>query len=184
MSGRLAEVGRTVSARHTRTVSQWTRRHRLVALGAGVATALLIGLPTDVVPNPVFGRSIGVTWWSYPALIVTSVLSGLLAATYVRDPRLAAADGDTAAGRVAGGAAGADDDGAIDRPTRTAGIGGLFAFFAVGCPVCNKLVLLALGTTGAVRWFEPVQPFLAVVSVALLVWALRARLRSAVECRL
>lgn len=155
-------------------MAHWTGRHRLVALGACVATALLIGLPTDVVPNPVFGRSIGVTWWSYPALIVTSVLSGLLAATYVRDPRLAAA--------AAAGAA--DDDGAIDRPTRTAGIGGLFAFFAVGCPVCNKLVLLALGTTGAVRWFEPVQPFLAVVSVALLVWALRARLRSAVECRL
>ena len=51
-------------------------------------------------------------------------------------------------------------------------VGGLVSFFAVGCPVCNKLVLLALGASGAVSWFAPVQPVLAVASVALMAWAL------------
>ncbi len=128
-----------------------------------MAVTLLIGLPTDVVPNPVFGRSVGVTWWSYPVLALTAVLAGLLLATYVRADGLAVDD--------------------HDREVRTGGLGGLLSFFAVGCPVCNKVVLLALGTTGARRWFEPVQPYLAALSIALLSIALRARLRSADACR-
>jgi hypothetical protein len=130
------------------------------ALGAA-ASALLIGLPTDVIPNPVFGRSIGVTWWSYPVLAVSAVLAGLLVATYVRD--------DSRADEV-------------DASARVGGVGGALSFFAVGCPVCNKLVIVALGTVGARRWFEPIQPLLAAASMVLLVVALRARLRSAVSC--
>lgn len=130
-------------------------------MGAAV-TALAIGLPTDVIPNPVFGRPVPVTWWSVPVLIVTSVLAGLLLATYVRDPDV------TPAG--------------LDRPGRAAGVGGLLTFFAVGCPVCNKLVLIALGTTGAMELFAPLQPALAVASIVLLGVALRARLRSARSC--
>jgi hypothetical protein len=49
--------------------------------------------------------------------------------------------------------------------------------------VCNKVVIVALGATGARQWFEPIQPVLAVVSIILLGWALRARLRSADTCR-
>jgi hypothetical protein len=153
-----------------RTLTGWSLRRVWVAIGASVVVALLIGLPTDVIPNPVFGRPVPVTWWSYPTLVVTAVLGGLLAATYVRDPDPTGGDPSPAV----------DDE--IDVPTRTGGIGGLLSFFAVGCPVCNKLVIVALGTTGARQWFEPVQPLLAVASIGLLWWALRARLRSATAC--
>lgn len=160
------------------TMLTWSARRWLVAVGAGVGTALLIGLPTDVIPNPVFGRPVPVTWWSYPVLAVTAVLAGLVGATYVRDP---AATGPAAPDLV--------DDGLVDDSdpepvSRTASVGGLLSFFAVGCPVCNKIVLLALGTTGARQWFEPVQPLLAVASIVLLAWALRGRLRSAMACPL
>ncbi len=137
------------------TVRQWT-----TAAIAAVVVGLLVGLPTDVIPNPVFGRPVPVTWWSYPVLVVTALLGGLLAATYVRT----------------------SDD--LDRPARAGGVGGLLSFFAVGCPVCNKVVVLALGTVGARRWFEPLQPLLAVASIVLLVVALRARLRSVDGCAL
>lgn len=149
-------------------MSAWTRRRWVTAAIASIAIALVIGLPTDVIPNPVFGRPVPVTWWSYPVLAITAVLGGLLAATYVREP---------------GSAVIVDDEpGDSDAPSRAGGIGGLLSFFAVGCPVCNKLVLVALGTTGARRWFEPLQPLLAVASIALLAIALRARLRSASSC--
>lgn len=131
------------------------------ALGAGVAIALAVGLPTDVIPNPVFGRPVPVTWWSVPVLIATAVLGGLLAATYVRE-----GEGPTK----------------LDRPGRLGGVGGVVSFFAVGCPVCNKLVVLALGVTGARQWFEPVQPVLALASVVLLGVALRQRLASQRSC--
>jgi hypothetical protein len=69
-----------------------------------------------------------------------------------------------------------------ERDAKTGGIGGLLSFFAVGCPVCNKIVLLALGTTGARQWFEPFQPVLAVLSLALLSYALWSRLSSMDVC--
>jgi hypothetical protein len=133
---------------------------------AAVGTLLVIGLPADLVPNPVFGRQIEAPAWAWPALVATSVLSGLLLATYVREPAL---------GRET-------EDPLTDRQGRRGALGGLLGFFAVGCPVCNKIVVLALGYTGALRWFEPVQPYLAVVAVGLLAWALRARLRGETVC--
>lgn len=152
------------------TLRNWTPRQLGVAAIAAVGVALLIGVPTDVIPNPVFGRPVPVTWWSYPTLIVTAVLGGLLATTYVRQPT----PDDVESIPL--------DD--VDAPTRTGSVAGLLSFFAVGCPVCNKLVIVALGTTGARQWFEPLQPVLAVVSVGLLWWALRVRLRNAASCRI
>lgn len=152
-----AAAGPTASS----SLRTWGRRRWMAAAVAAIAITLLIGLPTDVIPNPVFGRPIPVTWWSYPVLALTAVLGGLLAATYVRDPSMAET---------------------LDRPGRAGGIGGLLSFFAVGCPVCNKLVVIAVGTTGARQWFEPLQPVLAVASIMLLAVALRARLRNSVSC--
>jgi len=130
-----------------------------------MVVAAAIGLPTDVIPNPVFGRPVDITWWSYPVLVVTAVLSGLLVATYVRRD-------------------GADQivPDEIDTPGRAGGVGGLLSFFAVGCPTCNKLAVVALGSTGALDWFAPAQPVLAGLSIVVLVWALRARLRSETSC--
>lgn len=54
--------------------------------------------------------------------------------------------------------------------------GGVLAHLAAGCPTCNKIALLAPGASGAIRWFAPVQPFLAVLGVLLLTYALRRRL--------
>ena len=140
----------------------WSLRRWLTAAAASVVTALVVAVPTAMVPTPVFGREVPTTWWAWPVLVLTSVLSGLLFATYVREPGTAA---PTAA--------------SIDR---RGALGGLLTFFAVGCPVCNKLALVALGYAGALRWFAPVQPFLAVGGVALLAWALRARLRGQLAC--
>ena len=143
------------------------RRRIGFAVLATVAVALAIGIPTDVIPNPVFGRPVPVTWWSYPTLLITAVLGGLLAATYVRPAGAPAVD---------------TPDADLDLPGRSGGLAGVVSFFAVGCPVCNKLVIVALGTTGARQWFEPVQPLLAVASIALLGWALWRRIDSADRC--
>lgn len=152
-------------------LQQFTTRKWVIAAAASLVVALLVGLPTDVIPNPVFGRPVPVTWWSYPVLLVTAVLGGLLAATYVREPTPARSD------------PGAElVDVVDDRPARRGGIAGVLSFFAVGCPVCNKLVVVALGTVGARRWFEPIQPMLALVSIVLMAAALRARLRNARAC--
>jgi hypothetical protein len=136
------------------------RRWKAAAVGA-VITALALGLPTDVIPNPVFGRPVPVTWWSYPVLAVSAVLGGLLLATYVRDGR---------------------PPEPTEQVSRLGTVGGLLTFFAIGCPVCNKVVVVALGTSGALTWFEPVQPWLGVISLGLLAVAVRSRLRGELAC--
>ncbi len=97
-------------------------------------------------------------------MAVASILTGLLLATYVRD---SAATPER-----------------LDRPGRIGGVGGVLTFFAVGCPVCNKLVVVAIGTTGAMELFAPLQQVLAIASVVLLALALRGRLRGALSCPL
>jgi hypothetical protein len=151
-------------------LQQWTLRRWVVAAAAAMLVGLVVGLPTDVIPNPVFGRPVAVTWWAYPVLVVTALLGGLLAATYVREGRL------TVAGEPA------ELTTVDERAARKGGVAGMLSFFAVGCPVCNKLVVVALGTVGARRWFEPVQPLLAGASIVLMAVALRSRLRNADAC--
>ncbi|HAP75953.1 MAG TPA: hypothetical protein DCR14_07720 [Acidimicrobiaceae bacterium] len=153
-------------------LQQFSRRRWLMAVAGAIGTALVVGLPTDVIPNPVFGRPVPVTWWSYPVLAITAILGGLLLATYVREPADMGNPDDQPHSL----------DLAEQRDARRGGAAGLLSFFAVGCPVCNKLVVIALGTVGAREWFEPIQPYLAALSIVLMAWALRSRLRYANAC--
>jgi hypothetical protein len=138
----------------------WPRRRWLVAIGASLATFALIGIPTDVIPNPVFGRVVPVTDWSLKVLILSSVLSGMLMATYIKT----------------------ETSVAEDKSLKIGGVGGFLAFFAIGCPVCNKVALLALGYSGALQYFAPIQPYLATASILLLGYALRKRLIGESQC--
>ncbi len=141
----------------------WPARRWLVAIGSAVVFGVALAIPTDLIDTPLFWREIPPTWWSWPSVVVSAALAGLLTATYVSPVSKALED---------------------DQAIRTSGYGGgLLTFFAVGCPVCNKLVLLALGSSGAITWFEPVQPLLQVAAVGLLGWALQQRLRGERSCR-
>ncbi len=50
------------------TIANWKTRQWATAAVAGLAVTSAVGIPTDVIPNPVFGRPVDVTWWSYPVL--------------------------------------------------------------------------------------------------------------------
>ncbi len=160
MTIRAGGIERPAGIARVRALAGWSARHWTVAAVAAVAAALALGLPTDVVPNPLYTRMTPVQWWNYPVLAASSLLIGLTAATYVRNRVV-----DLRGGR------------------RTAG-GGLLSLFAIGCPVCNKLVVLALGASGALRLFAPIQPLLALASLGLVAWALWVRLGSATACPL
>lgn len=156
------------------SVLSWDIRRWQVAGAAAAGTALLVAVPTDLIDTPLFSRDVPPTWWSWPMLLVSSVLTGMLVGTYVR----------VASRRTS----------PPERPTnqrssddlhgrRWGGLGGALTFFAVGCPVCNKVVLLAMGSSGAMTWFQPVQPLLSVGAVVVLGWALHRRLSGETSCR-
>lgn len=146
-----------------------TRRQVAVAVAVAIAFGILLGLATVLIPNSVFTRDIPPVWWNYPVWIATSAFSGLLLATYVRDDAQPQED---------------DDNDEARRSGRAGVAGAVLAWFAVGCPVCNKLALLALGYSGAITWFVPLQPVLAVIALFLTGIALVVRLRGRVACPL
>lgn len=145
------------------------RRFLLLAALASLGSLLLLGIPTALIPNPVFGRQIEAEPFAYFVWLASAVLMGLATATY-----LAPATG------------GRPEPHVDERATGGLTIGGLAAFLAVGCPVCNKIAVVALGFTGALQYFAPIQPILGAASIALLVatlaWRLRARTRSCARC--
>ncbi len=120
-------------------------------VGAAALSALVIGVPTDVIDTDLFTRMTPVRWWEYPVLVLAAALTGL----WVVIPR---ATGDLRGG---GGVVGAT----------TA------AVFAVGCPICNKIVVGLLGVSGALGVWAPMQPVLAVLSLAALAAAVVIRWR-------
>lgn len=136
------------------------RRFNLLAVRAlvgglvsGGVTALAVGVPTAVIPNPWFMRMTPIRDLDVLYLVVAALLSAGVGATYAFPQACPLRRGQLTAG-------------------------GLLTLFAVGCPVCNKLVVLLLGLSGALTFFAPLQPLLGAVATVLLVATLVTRLRS------
>jgi len=138
----------------TMSRSPETIRATIYGLAGAAFTLLAIGIPTDVIPNPIFTRMLPVRPQDYVFLILTALLGGLLAASYALPQANVCS---TQQGKTT--------------------LGGFLSFFAIGCPTCNKLVVLLLGSSGAVRLFEPIQPILAIASMVLLAVAVWVRWR-------
>jgi predicted membrane protein len=124
-----------------------------VALVAAGLVAVAIAVPTATIDNPWFSRMTPVHANQYVYWIGTSLLTGVLLATYV-------------GGR------------GYDRGASTAAAGTVLGYLAVGCPICNKLVVALLGAGGAMEFFAPVQPFLGALGMALAALALYLRIRT------
>lgn len=161
MHQRLVLIAESVSAVKN-ALAPWSAWRWVMALGIALAAAVLSGVPTGIVPSPLYHRMTPVLWWDYPFWAASSVLLGLLAASYARTP--------STQGRP---------------DTLAPGVGaGIVSTIAVGCPICNKIVVLLLGASGAVRYFAPVQPLLGFVGVMMLMTALVVRLRGQTICPL
>lgn len=126
----------------------------------GAVAAVLIAVPSDLIDTPIFGRPVAVRWIDYVILAVTSALIGLI---FAIRPEPAASTELVAA---------------TERQGTGTIWGGFVSFLAVGCPVCNQAVVALVGVSGALSWWAPVQPFVGLLALALLLYTLRKRLNS------
>ncbi len=143
-----------------RSLIVWSALWSMVALVA-------FGLVTAIIPNPVFARGLGAEPFAIGTWLASAPLIGIIAATYVAPlPSSVPA--------------------VLEPPSRRDGstlgtLGGFAAFIAIGCPTCNKIALVLLGTSGAASIFGPIQPVIGATSLVLLaatlVWRLRLRAR-------
>ena len=136
------------------------------AVAASLASFVVLAIPTAVIENPFFTRMTPTEPFMLVTLVASVPLFGLLAATYLAPVPGAASDPGEGRGRAT--------------------TGGVAAFLAIGCPICNKLVVAALGVGGAMQWFAPLQPLLGAASIALvavtLAWRLRLRAARCTVC--
>lgn len=151
-------------------LSTWPARRWAAAVVATALTATVIGIPTGIIRTPLYMRMTPVLWWNYPVWAATAVLEGVLLASFLPVPHRGPEPLPAVAEVVPG-------------PPRGALGGGVLSFLAVGCPICNKLVVALIGISGALTWFAPLQPFLGGLSLALVAVALAARL-APVSCPL
>ena len=129
--GRFQGAGTGQLARWRAVFSLFNLRSWIIAIiGVGVIL-VLIGIPTVIFDNPFFTRMTPVRPQDYVIWIITGLLAGLIIGTYTLGT------GGRSEGKVISG--------------------GFLSFLAVGCPICNKLVLLLLGTSGALTYFAPFQ---------------------------
>jgi hypothetical protein len=122
-------------------------------LGA-VAAFIVLGIPTAMIDNPLFTRMIPARDQDYLIWIASSLLLGFVIGTFA----ISSVKGS--GGKAMGS--------------------GMLTFLAVGCPICNKLVIVLLGISGALAYFEPVQLYLGIASVIFLGWTLLLRARSVI----
>jgi hypothetical protein len=145
------------------------RDRSLIGWSAGWTVAILVvyGLVSAIIPNPVFARGLAPEPFAIAVWLFTAPLMGVVMATYFA--------------RLPAGLPVALDMPATRDGTRAGTVGGFLAFLAIGCPTCNKIALVLLGTSGAANVFGGIQPLLGAVSLALLagtlVWRLRLRAR-------
>jgi len=126
----------------------------LRAIPYALVAAVIIGVPSDLIDTPVFGRPVEIRPIDYVIWAITSALIGLVFA--IRLPAVHAEEQER-------------------NDIRTVW-GGFISFLAVGCPVCNQLVVALLGSSGALSWWAPAQPFVGAAAIGLVLWALRTRL--------
>jgi hypothetical protein len=118
---------------------------RPLAVGAltTVGTALVFGVVTGLIPNPVYVRMVPRTPLDYLFLGSSALLLGVYAIqrTRARIDR--------------------DDDGVAALGV----VGGVLAF---GCPVCNAVLLTLFSGSAIMTYFDPLRPLVGLLTVGLL----------------
>lgn len=131
-------------------------KYALIGVAVGTLTLLLFGIPTTLVPTPFFTRMIPPTLWDYGLLVATSLLLGTALHLYGRQR----ARGEKVA--AYGGA-----------------LGGILSF---GCPICNKLLVAALGASTVMTYVNPYRPLFGALTLGLLGSAIYFKARGLRAC--
>lgn len=108
----------------------------------GLALFAVLGTVTAVWSNPFFVRMTPVGPWELGATTLTAILAGVTVGLWVPKCRL-----------------------------RTSGVGGVASFLGIGCPTCNKVLMLLFGGPALLAWFDPVRPYLAAAGVIVMAFA-------------
>ena len=114
---------------------------------------MLLGTIAALWPNPLFVRMTPTSGFELIVLVGQAILAGLYFGIQRKRPGHA-----------------------------VAGTGNVLAFLGIGCPVCNKLLLLAFGSALLLEYFEPVRLYIGLAGLGLIGYALWCKLTPRASC--
>lgn len=112
------------------------------AIFAGIIFFLLTGVVAGLIPTPLYERMVPITILDYVFLFTTSLLAGIYF--------------------------GKEKSCRIQDDSRHAFLGGLTGFLAFACPICNALFLLFFSSSAIMTYFDPLRPYMGLVSTLFL----------------
>jgi hypothetical protein len=126
-------------------MSKHKNKAKYVFIGTATAIAVFfaLGIPTVIIPNNLFLRMTPVTVYDQIFLVLASALLGTYAALHFYSKK-------------------------CSNDTYLASGGVLTSIFALGCPVCNALLVTLFGATALLTYFEPLRPILGLITVTML----------------
>ena len=131
-----------------------TLRFWIIGIVSSIVFFFVFGIPTNVIPNPLFTRMVSRTVLDYVFLVSSSVLLGAYLGVHLYKK---------------------NQSKKCTTATYSGAIGSILAF---GCPVCNKLLVLLFGATALLTYFEPYRHMLGFASIAMLGGALYWKTKS------
>ncbi len=127
-----------------------------IALLSFVGLVLLFGVPTALIQTPWFSRMTPPRSLDYVFLLVNSALLAAYIGLYYYEKHTSSKRSDSFATG-----------------------GSLFNILAVGCPICNKLLVALLGFSAVLTYIEPARAWFGLLSTALVSVALVAKAKTA-----
>lgn len=124
------------------------KNYKIILYGilSSLSYFLIFGVISAVFSNPFFTRMTPVRTLDWTLIILSSILIGIFTYQYFLLKSKKTFCSNYATG------------------------GGILAFLAFVCPVCNKLILLLLGFSGAMTYFAPIQPIIGIIGILLLMY--------------
>lgn len=158
---------RTMSKKikQTHLMSELPNTLKYVGFGllAFVGFVLLFGIPTALIPTPWFSRMIPARTLDYVFLLLNSGLIGAYIGVHAYEKHERSKRGDVLATTAS-----------------------LTNILAVGCPICNKILVALIGASAIMTYIEPARVWFGIVSAGLVGVALFLKiknLRSCVSCK-
>ena len=130
-----------------------------IALLAFAGFVLLFGIPTALIPTPWFTRMVSARSADYVFLLLNSALIGAYIGVHTYEKHERSKKGDA-----------------------MATTGGIANILAVGCPICNKVLVALLGASAVMVYVEPIRVWLGIFSAGFVGVALWFKIRSVRTC--
>jgi hypothetical protein len=131
----------------TSTLRTAGARFWLTAVGWAAAIGIATGVPTVMVETSLFRRMTPILPWQYALWGFSSLLVGLVLAARKLPGQACRVEGRALSGTT-------------------------LSYLAIGCPICNKIVVVLLGVSGALHYFAPLQPLIGIGALVILLFTL------------